>query len=181
MSSQPATPAWAAFARNIIELLARDADPGRAIPPAFEPRPHGGVFVTLRKLSQLRGCMGILDPSMSLPEAIRQAAISAASQDPRFPPVQPNELPHIRIEVSIMSAPQPMGSLDDLVIGRHGVLVQHGSQRGLFLPQVAVDHHLEKEAFLSRCCSEKAGLAPDAWRKPDTDVLLFQTEVFQED
>lgn len=174
------SPPWAAFARRVIESVAQSADTTKVDLPAAESRPHGGVFVTLRKRGQLRGCMGILDPAVPLAEAVRHAATSAASQDPRFPPVGSNELPDLSVEVSILSTPQPMGSLDDLQIGRHGVLVQQGTRRGLFLPQVATEHHLDKETFLTRCCAEKAGLPPDAWRDPATEVLLFTTEVFCE-
>ena len=90
------------------------------------------------------------------------------------------ELPHIQIEVSVLSEPQPMESMDALQLGTHGILIRSGSQRGLFLPQVAVDHRLDKEAFLARCCAEKARLPPDAWRDPNTEVLLFTTEVCTE-
>jgi len=73
-----------------------------------------------------------------------------------------------------------MRRLDELELGRHGILVRQGGRRGLFLPQVAVEHHLDKETFLSRCCDEKAGLPANAWQDPATEVLLFTTEVFQE-
>jgi len=128
----------------------------------------------------LRGCMGILDPGLSLADAIRQAAVCAALQDPRFTSVRARELDDLEIEVSILSPPVPMRSLDDLRIGQHGILVQRQGRRGLFLPQVAVEHHLDKETFLSRCCAEKAGLPADAWRHPDTQVLLFTAEVLRE-
>ena len=73
-----------------------------------------------------------------------------------------------------------MGSLDDLEIGRHGIIVQRGANRGLFLPQVATEHCFDKETFLNRCCTEKAGLPPGAWREPDTEVLLFTAKVLRE-
>ena len=95
--------------------------------------------------------------------------------DPRFPPVRPDELPHLSVQVSILTHPVPMRSLDELEIGRHGVIVRRGRNRGLFLPQVATQFRLSPEQFLSLCCSEKAGLPPDAWRDPQTEVLLFET------
>lgn len=181
MTPLPETPlSWPSFARRIIECVARGSDPAGAGPPPAEARPHGGVFVTLHKSGRLRGCMGTLDPHTPLDEAVRHAAFCAAAEDPRFPPVQPAELPDLEIEVSILSAPQPMQDLEDLRIGRHGIIVRRGVQRGLFLPQVAVEHNLNKEAFLSRCCAEKAGLSADAWRDAATEVLLFTTEVFRE-
>lgn len=173
-------PTWPSYARQVIEFATRNADAARAAPPPDAQREHGGVFVTLKKFGRLRGCMGLLDPAEPLPEAVRHAAVTAALHDPRFPPVAPGELPDIRIDVSILSQPYPMRSIADLEIGVHGIIVQKGYQRGLFLPQVAPEHHLDREQFLSRCCSEKAGLAPDAWKNPGTEVLLFTAEVYRE-
>lgn len=125
--------------------------------------------------------MGILDPQTPLPDAVSEAAICAATHDPRFAPVAADELPDLRIEVSILSPPQRMRDLDELELGRHGVLVRRGALRGLFLPQVAVEHRMDKVTFLSRCCDEKAGLPPDAWKDPATEVLLFTADVTQEE
>jgi AmmeMemoRadiSam system protein A len=172
---------WCGFAREVIEFASRQRQPGEIPPPALPSAGHGGVFVTLHRFERLRGCMGTLDATLPLADAIRQAALCAALHDPRFPPVSRTELPELRITVSILSVPRPMRTLDDLELGRHGVLVRKGVQQGLFLPQVATEHRLDKETFLSRCCSEKAGLPPDAWRCPDTQVLLFSTEMFADE
>jgi AmmeMemoRadiSam system protein A len=175
-----AVPAWSAFARQVVDRAVRKADPQGIPVPTASARDHGGVFVTLHKFKRLRGCMGTLDTTRPVGEAVRHAAVSAALHDPRFPPVGVAELPDLVIEVSILSPPWPMRSLEELELGRHGVLVRCGLRQGLFLPQVATEHRLDREALLSRCCSEKAGLPPEAWRDPDTDVLLFTTEVFAE-
>ena len=171
---------WPAFARQTIECAMRGGELGQIAAPATEVDICGGVFVTLRKFRRLRGCMGTLDPTRSLTEAVRDAAVSAALHDPRFTPVAAGELSDIVIEVSIMSPPWPMRDLDELERGRHGIIVRRGLQQGLFLPQVATEHGLDKETFLSRCCSEKAGLPAEAWRDADTEVLLFTTRVFAE-
>jgi MEMO1 family protein len=173
-------PTWPAFARQVIDLALRRQGAARPDLPADAKRKHGGVFVTLHKFGRLRGCMGLLDSAEPLPEAIRQAAHSAALHDPRFPPVALGELPDITIDVSILSQAWPMRSIAELELGVHGIIVQKGRQRGLFLPQVAPEHGLDKEHFLSRCCSEKAGLAPDDWKKPGVEVLLFTAEVLRE-
>lgn len=180
--SEPAapTPTWPSFARQVVELSIRDIDLSHATPPEHHAGSFGGVFVTLKKLGRLRGCMGTLDASQPLAEGVRHAAGVAALSDPRFPPVTLAELPDILIEVSILSEPWPMKTIDDLQIGTHGIIVRQGLQRGLFLPQVAREHRLDKHTFLSRCCAEKAGLAPDAWQDPNTEVLLFTAEVFTE-
>lgn len=171
---------WPEYARCIIEAALRGRTPTRLDPPAADAADYGGAFVTLRLAGRVRGCMGILDSTRPVAEAVREAAISAALQDPRFPPVTPAELRDLRIEVSILSPPRPMRSLDELEIGRHGVIVRRATQRGLFLPQVARDHQLDRESFLSRCCTEKAGLPAAAWRDPDSEVLLFTTQVSTE-
>ena len=171
---------WPRFAREVIADAVRATPTEHIQPPAGADRPHSGVFVTLRKGRNLRGCMGTLDATLELADATRQAAINAALHDPRFPPIQPNELSSVAVEVSILSAPTTMRTLDDLVLGRHGVIVSSGHRRGLFLPQVATDHRMDKLTFLSRCCSEKAGLPPDAWRSPEVEVQLFEAEKHSE-
>jgi AmmeMemoRadiSam system protein A len=125
--------------------------------------------------------MGTVESDRPPAEAVRDAAISAALHDPRFSPVTLAELPELTIEVSLLSPPEPMTRLEQIELGRHGVIVCRGEQRGLFLPQVAVEHGLDREAFLTRCCVEKAGLSADAWRDPQTEVLLFTTRVFREE
>jgi AmmeMemoRadiSam system protein A len=180
--SSPTTPSatWPSFARQVIESAVRGDDVSRMLPPEGGESSSGGVFVTLKKFGRLRGCMGTLDPSQPLVEAVRHAAQTAALNDPRFPPVASSELADLSVEVSILSEPWPMQSIDDLQIGTHGIVVRKGLQRGLFLPQVASEHHLDKHTFLSRCCAEKAGLTPDAWQDPDTEVLLFTAQIFNE-
>ncbi len=170
---------WLHYAREVVGRAAHGRDARDVpIPPAAVA--HSGVFVTLYKVGRLRGCMGTLDSSLSLAEAIREAAKCAATRDPRFAPVSPDELPELHVEVSVMSAAWPMTSLNDLEIGRHGIIVRSGPRRGLFLPQVAKEHRLDRETFLTRCCTEKAGLPADAWRDPATEVLLFETTVLSE-
>lgn len=181
MSADPPTSSDIVHAcRAVIEEAVARAPPTGGAPGPIADRPHGGVFVTLWKAGQLRGCMGTLDAGLPLADAVRDAAISAATRDPRFPPVAPEELAELKIEVSVLSAPQAMRSIDDLVLGRHGVLVKRAGRRGLFLPKVATDHNLTREEFLERCCSEKAGLPPDAWRDVQTEVLLFTADVQSE-
>lgn len=180
MTAPPDQARWPALARDVLEHAVRKTAAPQLPLSETPQREYGGVFVTLHKLGRLRGCMGTLDNSRPLTEAVRYAAASAALHDPRFPPVTVGELPELVVEVSILSAPWPMRDLDDLELGRHGVLVRDGLNVGLFLPQVAIEHHLDKETFLSRCCSEKAGLEPHTWRAPQANVMLFTTQVFSE-
>lgn len=165
----------ARFARDVVQAVVRSADVARVPAPRVE-RTYGGVFVTLRRGRRLRGCMGTLDVSRPLVEAVRGVATDAAVNDPRFAPLAASELGDLRVELSLLSPPVLADNPLDLELGRHGVLVRSGSRRGLFLPEVALEHHLEREAFLSRCCSEKAGLPPDAWRRAGCQVYFFTTE-----
>lgn len=171
-----------AYARGVIERAVNEkstVDLPR--PDGFDDREHGGVFVTLYASKRLRGCIGSLDVNLALTEALRNAATDTALHDPRFGPVEPSELGEIRIQISILSAPEITDDPLSLELGRHGLLIRQGAKRGLFLPQVAIDHHLDREAFLSRCCTEKARLPADAWRDPATEVLLFTSEMIAEE
>ena len=138
-----------------------------------------GCFVTLTNAGRLRGCIGTFQPSAPLAELLPQIA-AAATQDGRFVwnPVTPAELPHLDIEVSILSPLEPMKSLEDLRIGTHGIYVVRGGRSGCFLPEVATDQGWDATRFLDECCAGKAGLPAGAWRQPDAKVFLFTSEKF---
>lgn len=141
----------------------------------------GGAFVTLRMGRRLRGCIGrLLAPFSrdSLAETIAACARSAALEDPRFSPVRPPELSQIEIELSILSRVFPI-THEEIVPGRHGLVVSHGPFRGVLLPQVALEFRWQALRFLEETCV-KAGLVRDAWRDPDTAVEAFTAEVFSE-
>jgi AmmeMemoRadiSam system protein A len=142
----------------------------------FEPR--CGVFVTLEVRGKLRGCIGVIEPKETLGESIARSAASAALDDPRFKPMEAEELSYLRIEVSLLS---PLQRIDpeQIEIGKHGLLVEQGIHRGLLLPQVASEHHLGREEFLRETC-HKAGLPPDAWKAPETRIYAFTCEILNE-
>ena len=147
-----------------------------------------GVFVTLTKNpgDELRGCIGYPEPVMPLIDALKDAAISACSRDPRFPPVRPEELKRVRVEVSLLTPPvevsvkKPRDYVSCVKIGEDGLIIQRGFGRGLLLPQVPVEWGWDAEEFLCQCCL-KAGLMPDAWLQVGTKIFKFQAEVFSED
>jgi AmmeMemoRadiSam system protein A len=139
----------------------------------FEPQ--CGVFVTLHVGGRLRGCIGVVETRERLGQSIVQCATGAALEDPRFSPMQPEEIPKMEIEVSLLS-PLQLLQPDAIEIGKHGLLVEQGIRRGLLLPQVALEHHLGKEQFLRETC-HKAGLAPDAWKEADTRIYGFTCEI----
>ena len=146
------------------------------------PRPDNvaasGVFVTLKRDGQLRGCIGTLECRRPLAEEIARAAVSAAREDPRFDPLRAAELDDLDVEVSVLGPleaidPRDPGAID---IGRHGLVVEQGGRRGLLLPQVAPEWGWGREELLAQTC-KKAGLPPDAWKRGAT-VYRFTADVF---
>jgi AmmeMemoRadiSam system protein A len=143
-----------------------------------EPR---GAFVTLwrRRDHELRGCVGYVEPVYSLVETVARAAVAAALDDGRFAPVTIDELPALAIEVSILSRLDPIRP-EDVVVGKHGLLLRHKARSGLLLPQVPTEHGWDREAFLDHTCL-KAGLRPGAWREPGAKLLGFTASIVKED
>ena len=149
-----------------------------------------GVFVTLNKVTggdhNLRGCIGFPYPVKPLAEAVVDSAISAALQDMRFTPVTMDEVGYIVIEISILTPPTVIrvDKMDQypkhVKVGVDGLIISRGDNRGLLLPQVAVDYGWSPEEFLSQCCV-KAGLPRDTWRMPGTEVSKFQALIYGED
>jgi uncharacterized protein len=147
--------------------------------PAHESlhRP-GGAFVTLRRRRELRGCIGQFSSGDPLIRVVAYCAKAAALDDPRFNPVGPAELANIEIEISVLSPPVEI-SVDRIEIGTHGLVVSRGWQRGVLLPQVAVELRLSPGRFLEETCV-KAGFARAAWMDPATRIQAFTAEVFSE-
>jgi len=137
-----------------------------------------GVFVSLHRKGKLRGCIGVIEAHEKLGESIVRCAVGAALEDPRFPRIQPEEVGDLDIEVSLMTPLEPIRP-EDVEIGTHGLVVEQGRQRGLLLPQVAVEHHLDRERFLEETCW-KAGLAREAWKDPETKIYGFRCEIVSE-
>ena len=107
-------------------------------------------------------------------------AIQSSTSDPRFPAVTPGELNDINIEISALSELKKISTPDEIVLGTHGVIVKSGFRSGVFLPQVATETGWNKEQFMSALCAQKAGLAPNAWKKGECDIYVFTAEVFRE-
>lgn len=137
-----------------------------------------GAFVTLHKRSKLRGCIGQLPGHESLVEVVAHCAACAALQDARFSPVRLEELAEIEIEISVLS-PLEAISASEIEPGKHGLVVTRGWNRGVLLPQVALQFKWEADRFLEETC-EKAGLNRNAWKDPETQLQAFTAEVFTE-
>ncbi len=136
-----------------------------------------GAFTTLHLDGKLRGCIGYVFPTQSLYATVAETARAAAFDDPRFQPVSREEAAELMIEISVLSPLKPIVP-DEVVIGKHGLVVMQGSRRGLLLPQVPVEWGWDRETFLSQTCL-KAGLAPDAWQG-GAELQAFTAEVFSE-
>ncbi|MFB6353880.1 MAG: AmmeMemoRadiSam system protein B [Halobacteriales archaeon] len=145
----------------------------------------GGGFVTLERDGRLRGCCGRLEPGDPVARVVAEAAVDAAANDPRFPPVSPAELDDVTVTVTVLSPPTAVdvdasGALPDAItVGRDGLVVRMGRREGLLLPQVAVDRDLDARAFLAAGC-RKAGLPGTAWRSDDVEVRRFTARSFAE-
>jgi len=143
-----------------------------------------GVFVTLRKTAkdrpggrELRGCLGNLTSSEPLYRAVIKTAPRSAVEDPRFEPLSHDELPNVRIEISALTEPSRLETVEQIVVGRDGLSLESGSRRSVFLPQVATEQRWSRERLLEELAL-KAGLGRDGWRK--ATLSAFQTEHFEE-
>jgi AmmeMemoRadiSam system protein A len=133
------------------------------------------TFVTLHHHGMLRGCIGSLEPQAALYMSVHENAVGAALRDPRFPPVSPRECASLTLDVSILSPIEPIANLDAFHLGEHGIILEKGWNRAVYLPEVAVEQGWTVEQML-RSLSEKAGLPPDAWRQ-DTRFKVFSSVV----
>lgn len=138
----------------------------------------GAAFVTLTRNGRLRGCIGYTEAVAPLFKVVQECAVAAATEDPRFPPVSPKELPSLHVEISVLTPLVPIRP-EDVEVGRHGLMVEQGRMRGLLLPQVPVEWGWDRETFLDQTCV-KAGLPPSAWRHGAT-LRAFTAEVFGEE
>lgn len=146
---------------------------------------NSGVFVTLNNQNGLRGCIGYPLPGKKLYNALEDAAIAAATEDPRFPPVRLEELVTTTFEVTVLTTPKkievkhPNEYLAEIKVGRDGLIVSYGYNSGLLLPQVPIEYGWNEKDFLEHTC-EKAGLPKDYWTKPEVEIKKFEGIVFKE-
>lgn len=141
--------------------------------------PEYGVFVTLKKKGELRGCIGHITPLGNLYQEVHDCTLLAAFSDPRFPPLQKSELTDISMEISLLSSMEPLNDLDDMELGVDGILVSLGNARGILLPQVAIEQPMSKEEFVS-IASKKAGLGATGWKTPGAQLSRFRVLIISE-
>ena len=185
---QDRPPLLAAADRDALLALARQTVSAVANGTPLPERPGNGsaaidslqgAFVTLHQHGSLRGCVGIIEGIKPLWRSVRDAAVSASTRDPRFPAVQPEEVANLHIEISALSPLQPVRSLDDIVVGTHGLLVDNGRHSGLLLPQVPLEWGWDRDTFV-RHTLRKAGLPPDALEDPALELFIFSADIFSE-
>lgn len=167
-------------ARQSIGSLFGNSEPEKPDYDKFpEFKSDAGAFVTITINKQLRGCIGYIIGQAPLFETVCDAAIQAAINDPRFPPLKEKEFDKIKIEISVLGNFTPIKSYDEIIIGKHGLLIEEVG-RGLLLPQVATEHNMSREEFLTALC-HKAGLYGNYWKERVLKIKTFTAEVFSED
>ena len=170
-------------ARDTVEAISTGGAAPKPESDDPELNAHCGCFVTLKNKRRLRGCIGRFISDIPLIELVVEMSKASAIGDSRFfaDPITADELEQVDFEISVLSplirTDQPLS----LRLGIDGIYIKQGRASGCFLPQVATETGWTKEEFLSYCCSHKAGLAPDAWKDPETEVSLFTAEVFGAD
>jgi hypothetical protein len=170
------------LARDVLQGITKD----RSYQPdysKYDLTPHlkekSRLFVTLTKGGDLRGCIGHVQAIVPIYEGVVENTFSAAFRDPRFPPVRADEVPDIRIEISINTPQRLLKDVNKIVIGKHGLVIEKGWNRGILLPQVPVEWKWNRDEFLKHICL-KAGLPTDAWKDKDTKLYSFSSQVFHE-
>lgn len=167
--------AWAR--ESIAARLERRKALGAPTSPALGI--EAGAFVTLSEGGSLRGCIGRITAGGPLVDTVHEMAMAAAFEDPRFPPLSAAELERVEIEITILTPLARLASIEDIVVGRHGLYIVKGWHSGLLLPQVPTEYGWDRLTFLEQLCY-KAGLPSGAWKEPDAELFSFEGAVFGE-
>jgi AmmeMemoRadiSam system protein A len=166
-----------AIARRAASAFVREGKMPEEAPASPRLSAPGAAFVTLTEKGLLRGCIGYTEAAAPLYRTIQECVVAAATEDPRFPAVEPSEVDSVRIEISVLTPLVPVLP-EEVEVGVHGLMVRKGRRRGLLLPQVPEEFGWDRRAFLSNVC-RKAGLHPDEWTK-GAELYSFTAEVFGE-
>jgi len=165
------------LAHRAIEARVRHAGLPE-IDTTLAPDVHRGAFVSIFHDGELRGCLGRLNSPLPIARLVAELAQDVADSDPRFARVTPQELAGIGFEISVLTREREIQSVDEIEVGRHGLIVEQGTSRGLLLPQVPTEHGWDRDGFLDHACL-KAGLPSDAWRR-GAHIFVFEAQVFGE-
>lgn len=169
-----------AIARNTVEQYIKNHKKPELDEKNLSPavKTYCGAFVTLEKNGNLRGCIGRFDASEPLFKVVQDMAIASSTQDYRFPPVTPDEIPELEIEISVLTPMRRIHSVDEIELGKHGIYMRKGHNSGTFLPQVATETGWTKEEFLGHCAQDKAGIGWNGWK--DAELYVYEAIVFGE-
>ena len=172
--------------RFLLQTARRSVE--NAVRGSYEPLPEKipphlmepcGAFVTLHRAGELRGCIGYIEGTNPLVEIIQEVAEKAAREDYRFVPVTSDEVSALEIEISVLSPLKLINDIKEIEVGKHGLVIEYEYNRGLLLPQVAVEYGWDRETFLNQT-ARKAGLTSDKWKDPKAEIYIFSAEVFNE-
>jgi len=165
------------LARSMI--IARVRLGRKEIPPCPDPQLEAasGCFVTIKQRGRLRGCIGTFSADQPLWRNVAQMAITAATGDPRFHPMQEAELADFTLEVSVLTPMRRIADVGEIMVGQHGLYLEKGSYRGVLLPQVATEYGWDRDTFLAQTCV-KAGLPPGSWQSADCAIYTFSAQIF---
>jgi AmmeMemoRadiSam system protein A len=170
-----------ALARTSVEHSVEQGRPYQPEPSKSEALNRElGAFVTLRIAGDLRGCIGYTSAMKPLYLTVRDTAMLAAQRDPRFEPVSVLELPRLSYEISVLSPLRRVTNIEQIQVGKHGLLMKNGDSEGLLLPQVPTEQKWDRHTFLEQTCV-KARLNRDCWKDENTDIFMFSAVVFPEE
>jgi len=165
------------IAKTVIENKVR----GKTVPEFKIESPvlkeNRGAFVTIQKKGQLRGCIGYIEGHGPLHKTIEEMAEAAALRDPRFTPVTEKEVPELEIEISVLTPLKKISDVNEIQVGKHGILIKKGWNSGVLLPQVATEYKWDRQTFLEHTC-QKAGLPSNAWKEKNTEIYIFSADIF---
>jgi MEMO1 family protein len=139
---------------------------------------NAGVFVSVYVNGKLRGCLGQFESQLLLHKLVAQLAVSSARNDSRFQPVSITELNDLQIEISVLTPPLKIEAIDEIELGKHGIVIRKGARSGTFLPQVAMSTGWNLDEFLGHCSRDKAGLGWDGWK--NADLFVYEAIVFSD-
>jgi MEMO1 family protein len=169
-----------ALARHSIEEFVTHKRIPPADPNMLTPnlKSHSGAFVSLHIQKDLKGCVGTFRNDRPLYQNIQEMAVAAATKDYRFKPVTPGEIPSLQIEISVLTPMRKISSIDEIVLGKHGIYIKKDRKSGTLLPQVAADQGWTKEEFLGYCARDKAGLGWDGWKS--AEIFIYEALIFND-
>ena len=167
--------------------IAREAIIHKVMNKDYSPTPreekalnvHSGCFVTIKQDGNLRGCIGNFQAQQPLYLEVAAMAVAAASQDPRFLPMSIEELDNFSLEITVLSPLEKISSIDEIEVGKHGLYIIKGANRGVLLPQVATEYGWDRTTFLRQTCG-KAGLPENSWQQPGTEIYIFSGQIIHE-